>query len=45
MPFNRADDIVYLSGKTAMQDGAVRYAGRLGAELGLVDGKESGPSL
>lgn len=41
VPLTRADDIVYLSGKTPMQDGAVRYAGRLGAELGLEDGKEA----
>jgi enamine deaminase RidA (YjgF/YER057c/UK114 family) len=37
--FTRAGDIVYLSGKTAMADGSVRYAGRLGSELGLDDGK------
>jgi enamine deaminase RidA (YjgF/YER057c/UK114 family) len=36
--FTRAADIAYLSGKTAMADGVVSYAGRLGADLGLDEG-------
>lgn len=37
--FTRAGDIAYLSGKTAMLDGSVRYAGRLGADLDVEEGK------
>jgi enamine deaminase RidA (YjgF/YER057c/UK114 family) len=38
VPFTRAGDIAYFSGKTAMRDGAVQYAGRLGSEVGMEDG-------
>ncbi|TFB56740.1 RidA family protein [Cryobacterium tagatosivorans] len=39
VPFTRAGDILYFSGKTAMSDSVVRYAGRLGAEFGIEEGK------
>lgn len=39
VPFTRADDILYFSGKTAMADSVVRYPGRLGAEFSVEEGQ------
>ncbi len=39
VPFTRAGDILYFSGKTAMSDSVVRYPGRLGAEFSTEEGQ------
>ncbi|HEX9448624.1 MAG TPA: RidA family protein [Dongiaceae bacterium] len=38
-PWQRAGDLVFISGQLTFENGAIRYPGRVGAELSIEEGK------